>query len=120
MNWYTVSWEGNPEKFKIHTSSATSNNLHPRRVNDPILTEKQIDDTANNTVKNKTLKQTVWGVKVFRGKNSCQKIGLNRKQIIIVTSRQNKRQSKHVMGNATISLILDRLEIQNKNVNFKE
>ena len=37
----------------------------PKRF--PILTEKQVDDTANNTVKAKTRKQTVWGVKVFIG-----------------------------------------------------
>ena len=33
----------------------------------PVLSTEEIDDIANNTCKKKTRKQTVWGIKVFRG-----------------------------------------------------
>ena len=35
----------------------------------PTFSNEEIDEIAGNTVKKKTLKQTVWGVKVIRGNN---------------------------------------------------
>ena len=34
----------------------------------PFLTNKDVDEIASHAVKSKTRKQTVWGVKVFKGK----------------------------------------------------
>ena len=79
MNYWSVT-ENNSETIQNATPSKplVADDVHidqnaqkenvPGRF--PELSTDEIDRIANNTVKLKTRKQTIWGIKVFKG-NYC-------------------------------------------------
>ena len=67
MNNTGVNSDQNKENVSAKKSEA-DDSAQIQSTRFPMLSKDQIDDIASNAIKPKTKKQTMWGIKVFRGK----------------------------------------------------
>ena len=52
----------------------TRDTVQKKKQRFPDITSEEADKIAGETIKKRTRKQTIWGVKVFRGNNFLSKI----------------------------------------------